>query len=182
MKNIPQLFEYVKCKIDFVNFLEVYIGCTIKKMGGDRFSCKCPFSDHKDSKASFNVNYKEEDGVWLYNCFGCNSGGTIIDFCKKYYGLETSMESLELLANKYNLDEEKTLNFKPRKRTNWKKKLELAHILTASQCRKLLEKDYNKHSVWIADYYKQLNKALDGNDIQSVENIGFKALKRMKNV
>ena len=48
--------------------------------GGSAFKCKCPF--HEDNDPSLNLNHK--DGIWLFNCFGCGAGGTVIDFIMKF--------------------------------------------------------------------------------------------------
>lgn len=48
--------------------------------GGSAFKCLCPF--HEDKDPSLNLNIK--DGLWLWNCFGCGSGGTNIDFIMKF--------------------------------------------------------------------------------------------------
>ena len=42
--------------------------------------CKCPL--HKEDTASMKVY---ESG---YYCFGCNKGGDIVDFVKRYHGLD----------------------------------------------------------------------------------------------
>ena len=42
--------------------------------------CKCVF--HKEDTASMKVYERS------YYCFGCNNGGDIVDFVKKYHGLD----------------------------------------------------------------------------------------------
>jgi CHC2 zinc finger len=43
---------------------------------------RCPLPDHEDKSPSFHVY---DDG---WRCFGCNRGGSIIDFFAALYGLE----------------------------------------------------------------------------------------------
>jgi hypothetical protein len=45
------------------------------RLRGRQLSCRCPL--HADSKPSFTATRK--DGVWLWHCFPCAKGGTIID-------------------------------------------------------------------------------------------------------
>jgi hypothetical protein len=43
----------------------------------------------------------------------------------------------------------------------------------------LLQKDFALHKSWVAKAYIELNKALDNQDYQMVEHIGYEAFKRM---
>lgn len=179
---IAQLFTYVKSKINLADFIETTIGGKLRKNRDDSFSSNCPMPHHKDSVASFNVRYNEEEGIWWYHCFGCNSGGTIIDFCKDYYGFKDVMKCLIFLAEKYKLDEKENIkleNLTYNKKVNTKKKAECAHIVASSQCLRLLRKNYDRHSLWVSNAYKEMNEALDCEDITTIENIGFKALKKI---
>ena len=47
------------------------------------YTCRCPF--HDDNTPSLHVNKK--DGIWVWHCFGCDAGGTVIDFIMKYDSL-----------------------------------------------------------------------------------------------
>lgn len=51
------------------------LGLEPKLRGGHKLSCRCPL--HADSKPSFTATRK--GGVWLWHCFPCARGGTIID-------------------------------------------------------------------------------------------------------
>ena len=59
------------------------------------------------------------------------------------------------------------------------KKMEYIHIVTSNQCRMLLRKDYDKHSKWVASAYRRMNEALDNNDMDVIERIGFDASAKM---
>ncbi len=65
--NLPDLFR--NANIDL-----------IPTNNGSSFKCKCPF--HEDHEPSLNLNNK--NGIWLFNCFGCGTGGTSIDFIMKF--------------------------------------------------------------------------------------------------
>ena len=51
-------------------------GLELKRSGPDTWQALCPL--HDDHHPSFNVSFK--DGIWLWHCFGCNQGGSIIDY------------------------------------------------------------------------------------------------------
>src|SRR3990172_8791018 len=86
-------------KFNLAEFIEKETGKTLNK-NKDDYSCLCPMKNHRDSQPSFHV-YKDEDSdCWLYNCFGCNSSGTIIDFCMGYKNLDSPSESVIYLAEK----------------------------------------------------------------------------------
>jgi hypothetical protein len=51
------------------------LGLEPRLRGGHKLSCRCPL--HADSKPSFTATQK--NGVWLWHCFPCAKGGTIID-------------------------------------------------------------------------------------------------------
>ena len=57
--------------------------------------------------------------------------------------------------------------------------MECANIVTSNQCRELLRKNYDKYNIWVANAYKQLNAALDNEDIETIESIGFEASDKM---
>jgi DNA primase len=57
----------------------------------------CPF--HKDNTASLKIYENKGDG---YYCFGCNSGGSIIDFIMKYFNV-TYTDSLKRIDSDFNL-------------------------------------------------------------------------------
>lgn len=64
--NLPDLFRNANIEL-------------IPTNNGSSFKCKCPF--HEDNDPSLNLNNK--NGIWLFNCFGCGTGGTSIDFIMK---------------------------------------------------------------------------------------------------
>lgn len=48
---------------------------------GAEYECLCPFHDEKTP--SFRC-YQQEDGLWLWKCFGCGESGNSIQFVQKY--------------------------------------------------------------------------------------------------
>jgi DNA primase len=57
----------------------------------------CPFPDHNDANPSFTVY--PPDGFY---CFGCNKGGTAIDYVMYRDGVKVS-EAIHILCEKYNI-------------------------------------------------------------------------------
>jgi len=56
-------------------------GIQLKQTNGNgSFIGLCPF--HTDTNPSLSVSFK--DNKWLWHCFGCHKGGTVIDFLKFY--------------------------------------------------------------------------------------------------
>lgn len=76
--------------------------------GGQKWKCICPF--HKDKTPSLSID--DEKGLW--NCFGCQAGGSVIDFVAKIKGISTRDAIRELDTDpKPNFDRQK--NFGPEK-------------------------------------------------------------------
>jgi len=69
-----------KQKINIVEIVQ-QSGVQIKKQGKDYFSV-CPF--HSEKTASFSVSPVKQ----IFHCFGCGSGGDVIEFVKKYHNLD----------------------------------------------------------------------------------------------
>jgi len=177
---LPYLYDYVKKKVDLAEFLETQINCNLRWYEqGVSAGTICPLPHHKDIAPSFRIKYIEEDGLWIFNCFGCGAKGTIIDFCMEYYGLNSSAESVLFICDKFGFKGNVSLitdSLKDvKKKINLQRKIECAHIISANQCRTLLRKDYDKYKKWVADAYKKMNFALDNKEIDVVEEIGFEA-------
>ena len=150
MKKINKyLYDYVKKKVDLAEFLESEISCDLNwyesNVAAGTF---CPMPDHKDTAPSFRIKYMEDSGVWIYHCLGCGAKGTIIDFCMKYYGLNSAAESVLFICDKFGFKEDQELVISSltdvQKKVDSQKKMEYVHIVTCNQCRMLLRKNYEK--------------------------------------
>jgi len=64
----------------------------------------CPF--HQDNNPSLKVNQKGEK--WLWNCFGCEAGGTVIDFVMRQEGVN-KRSAIETLSQRLNRTNTQTL-------------------------------------------------------------------------
>lgn len=177
-----QLYHYLTKKIDFSEFLETEIGCTLRwSQPGAMAGCICPFPDHKEKKGSFRITLME-NGSWIYHCFGCGRAGNVIQFCQKYYSL-SGKEAISFLCKKFGFEDVKDSDLlsakEVDKKFNVQKRIECAHIEVANQCRRLLRKDYNKYNKWVSLAYRKLNKALDEKDLSTIEKMGFEACNKI---
>jgi hypothetical protein len=70
----------------------------------------CPF--HNDTNPSLDVAQK--NGSWVFHCFGCEAGGSIIDFVSKYDEI-TIGEAIKKLKKHFGLNDQPQTKPKPRK-------------------------------------------------------------------
>jgi hypothetical protein len=175
-------------KFNLVEFIEKETGRTLNK-NKDDYSCLCPMKQHRDSKPSFHVYKDEASDCWIYNCFGCGSKGTIIDFCIDYKELEDngkgkSYEAIVYLAEKLKIKDTYDIAIQAIKNVkidvNFKKILDSEHFLASKRCFQLLKK-YNKSKEWVFDAYKQMNNMLSKEDIHGIEKISEQAIKMYNN-
>jgi hypothetical protein len=142
----------------------------------------CPFDDHSDRNASFRVGVVG-DGVGVFNCFGCGKHGTIVDFCKEYFGLKDYREAVVFLCKKYNIQNTEDLIVQGitslSKRVDMQRICENENIRVSNLCRMLLRKAFDKNKVWVSKAYKSLNEAMDKEDIDAITTIGEKASKKL---
>jgi len=184
-KFSPYLYDFVKKSVDFSEFLSTEIGCNLRWYEPNiSAGTLCPLPHHKDTNPSFRIKFIEEDKTWIFHCLGCGSKGTVIDFCMEYYGLDSSAEAVLFICDKLGLkktDEIVTDSIKDvQKKINLQRKISCANVVASRQCFSLLKKNYAKYNTWVKEAYKTLNKALDVEDISTVESIGFEASKKLQ--
>jgi len=83
-------------RLNLPEILESY-GNTLKPRGPSSFMTLCPF--HEDHNPSLSITQRN-DGVWLWHCFACRIGGTVIDFVMKKENL-TLPETYTHLKSKF---------------------------------------------------------------------------------
>lgn len=170
-------------KMNLVEFIEKEARVNFSKAGG-RHVCICPMPSHRDSKPSFGVG-ETSNGVWLYNCFGCGSGGTIIDFVKDYYGVITFEEAVGILMEKFEIKSDVELITKAIKEVkvtvDFTKELECEHIATASACRNLLrKKGFDPEvKVWVGQAYRKMNVLLEKSDRKGILALKQEAIRKL---
>jgi DNA primase len=84
--------EEVRRRAEIVDV--VSLRTSLRKVGGDRFSGRCPFHDEKTP--SFSVSA----GKGFYHCFGCGKGGDVVTFIRESEGLDFA-GAIEWLADRY---------------------------------------------------------------------------------
>jgi len=89
---MQDLFEQIKNLLDIKHVLDVY-GVQINTKN----SALCPF--HNEKTPSFKINNKNN----TFKCFGCDSGGSVIDFVMKYFNL-SAIEAARKLDTDFNLN------------------------------------------------------------------------------
>ena len=89
-----ELIEEIRNSNDIVDVISQYV---ILKRSGRNFFGLCPF--HKEKSPSFSVSPDKQ----IFHCFGCGVGGNVIHFVSKIENLDFK-ETLELLANRANIE------------------------------------------------------------------------------
>jgi len=127
-----------------------------------------------------------EDNILTGNCFGCGTKGNIVHFCMDYYGLRNKLEAILFLCKKFDIKDKEDLILQGIKNVSKKvdvqRKMENANILVSNQCRMLLRSDYEKHNKWVLNTYKLLDSALETENCEMIEKIGYEASNRMTGV
>lgn len=95
-----QVIQAIKQRLNIVEVVRRYVAL---RPGGGRQMGLCPF--HQEKTPSFSVN--EAEG--FFYCFGCGTGGDVIDFYQRVNGLEFK-DALEQLAAEAGVD---VGNFRP---------------------------------------------------------------------
>ena len=108
-----ELIEEIRSSNDIVDVISKYV--TLKRSGRNFFGL-CPF--HKEKSPSFAVSPDKQ----IFHCFGCGAGGNVIHFISKIEGLDFK-DTLELLANRANIELPTLDNFEDDKTAKLKSKV-----------------------------------------------------------
>jgi hypothetical protein len=164
------IYDLVK-KIDLAAFIEQEAQVRFSRQGG-RMVCRCPMPHHRDRSPSFSVSRMPNE-VWVFNCFGCGSGGTIVDFCMAFWSLDTSSEALAKISEKMNLgDTEDIIRHAMqnlRVSVDEERELEVEHVKSSASCQLVLRK-YPKNDElwgWVASSYRKMNILLDSGEFKN---------------
>jgi len=93
-RYIQGIDKIIMDNVDIVDFLSRYINL---KKSGKNYKGLCPF--HNEKTPSFFVSTDEQ----LYNCFGCEAGGSVITFVSEMENLGF-IDTIEFIAEAVNLD------------------------------------------------------------------------------
>ena len=108
-----ELIEEIRANNDIVDVISQYV---ILKRSGRNFFGLCPF--HKEKSPSFSVSPDKQ----IFHCFGCGVGGNVIHFISKIEHIDFK-ETLELLANRANIELPKLSNFEDDRKAMLKAKV-----------------------------------------------------------
>ena len=89
-QGLYKLSKHIKETVDITDYLTDFEGVHLKKYGSN-IRAVCPL--HKDSDPSFTVN--KDKGI--YYCFGCKSGGSIINFVEQKHNVNR-VQALRLIS------------------------------------------------------------------------------------
>jgi hypothetical protein len=179
-RRLIYLVNHIVSSINLQDFMENELQIDFKWCRKDHSSmkCHCPMPNHNDNNASFHMK-KTEEGAWIFHCFGCGSKGNIVHFFMDYYNLRNKIEAIKLICQKFNIKDKEDLILQGlkniNKRVDVQRTVENSNVLVSNQCRMLLRKDYKKYNTWVSKAFKQLNEALDKEDYDTIEQIGYEA-------
>ena len=88
VKNSQNLIQTIKEDVDIVEYIGQYVNLEKK---GKSYLGLCPF--HNEKTPSFHVNPEYK----IFNCFGCNKSGSVIDFVMEHEH-QTIRQATETLA------------------------------------------------------------------------------------
>lgn len=88
--------------------LDIYRERVYLKKENGGWTGKCPL--HTENTGSFKLSLK--DNKWLFKCFGCNDGGSIIDLVQKMDGCSTG-EAVKKIREKLGIIKSVDSTFKP---------------------------------------------------------------------
>jgi DNA primase len=177
--NFSLLATHINHTVELPSFLEDISKVPFKwRSEGSSAVCNCPMTWHTDKNASFHMT-KMSDGVWLFQCFGCHSKGNVVKFYMEYTGEDDYKTAVINLCKKLNIECDGDIYLQTYKhvvnRVDKKREMEMANIITSNICRKLIQKDFKKYNKWVSDAYKRLNKAVDDENCDEIEKIGYEA-------
>jgi hypothetical protein len=175
-------------KKNLVEFIGREAGVSFTKIG-NAWRCLCPMPFHKDSKPSFFV-YCGDDintGSWSFHCFGCQSNGSIIDFCMMFKGMDKVADAIDYLMKSFGIESNYDLVVQAVQdigiSVNKKKKTDSEHYLASCMCRRLVRahSDSDKIKNWVNKAYMSMNSMLRDDDYKNIEVIADKASRLFQN-
>ena len=168
-QQMSYLMDSIK-RIDLKMFVEREVGVSLESKGSGKWMGVCPL--HGDSNPSFSVTLLN-DGVWVYKCFGCQSSGTIIDFCMEKFDISNAWKAAVEIAKKEGIQCDSSIIVKATQeakvQTDRQRDIDMAHFSTSCAGRKLLSEcgGDEETMTWVAKQYTKMNSLLDDQDASS---------------
>ena len=172
-----RLFDLVK-RINLVHFITSATGADAEE-GNTSWKMVCPMPFHNDNDPSFHIYHGT--GHWFYKCYGCDSRGSIIDFCLDFFSMETPEEALLYILEHHGIEGgadfmEKAIK-EAKVNVNSRTKMECAHFVASSTCHRLLRMHPSSQDIrsWIAKAYMGMNRMLEEGDTSGIEKMSESA-------
>lgn len=159
-------------QVDFPSFLEQEIGLTLVSYEDGKYKGQCPFPYHKDNNPSFSLDRK--DGGYVWYCYGCSEGGTIVEFFSKYYGIST-IDAIKRICAKFEISDDFDTVIKSMHNVSSgsrkKSAVEQEHLMFCDLCRMFLRNNFEdrKKMREIRDIISQVNEALSKDDVHMLK-------------
>lgn len=161
-------------QVDLPSFLEQQTGRKMRRLGEGSYKCTCPFPSHKDNNPSFSVEFR--DGGWKWYCYGCGTGGSIIQFYKKYFDASEE-DAVKAICELYDIEDDPRSIIRCMERshteTPYRKDLESYYMRTSIECRTLLRDYPGDRDVvkFVKDIYEKSNAALSSSDLEEIRHL-----------
>jgi hypothetical protein len=175
--EIRYLWDLLKQQ-DLSQFLEQHAKLALQQRTGGWWRL-CPF--HEENTPSFSV-FCNREGVWFFKCFGCQEGGTIIDFCIRFYkDLHTPREAALFLAERLQIPIDDSLSLRAleqqRVNVNERDRLDCEHIQAASLCRMVRCRYLADTKVrrWVLDTCGTMDRLLSDGDVNGLRKVASQA-------
>ena len=104
-------YKYV---ISQINDLQYILSKGHFKKVGSLYVAKCPLPNHTEKTASFTVYPPETQvngkpqGHTSFFCWGCQASGSVIQFAKFYYGMDSNREACKFLEKEFDINVDDT--------------------------------------------------------------------------
>ncbi len=161
-------------QFDMPTFMEQNLGIRLIKVIEGKYKCKCPFPFHKDKQPSFSIDYK--DGGWLWYCYGCGTGGSIINFVQKYYGMDYE-EAIEKVCTvsgiKTDISSFLSAMGSSSDISGEQREFDELHIRLCIKCKNFL-RDFpsvKENVKWVKEVYNKVNSILSKRSLEELKDL-----------
>lgn len=162
---------------DFPAFLEDEIGVNLISYDEGKFKAHCPFPYHRDNKPSFSVDYK--NGGYMWFCYGCGEGGTVVEFFQKYYGI-SSAEAINRIIEYFDVKEDFDAIVKSMRKvtlsTRNRDRVVVGHLMVCTQIRTVIRECFESKVAMkkVRSLIEQTNEALENGDERALMDVDSK--------
>lgn len=183
--EIENIVDILLDKCSFIDILQQYnIDFYACNCGDFTHKVRCPFFIHKMGLEKTPSMYISETSGRFY-CYGCNNGGSVVDFIMLYKGMPFA-ESIDFLFNLYNLNnnENNCINKKLTKVNYNIDNLYNIGIVLRDYLYSLIKYSdiYNEEKIWVDKNFKIIDKIIFNLDKQNIDQVNEYCLKLINSV